>query len=171
MRISGAVRSSDTKATHRLRVLLASSRDLNSPPKMTRQKHGAALIWLFQQLTSVQCRFGDERIVVFLAEAPRALQRTCQNAYSLELCTTITDAVFVDGESLHKEFVRGLLKAALVCYLSTGNEKSEAEFRCAGIDPCIELNQSLVEESIQRRRLSGPVIIKMFSSFEFPGQL
>lgn len=85
----------------------------------------------------------------------------------MELRSTITDTVFVDCESLHEKFVCRFFEATLIGDLAAGDEETEAKLRCAGIDTCVELEESLVEEAIECGRLSGPIVFKMFSRLVF----
>jgi hypothetical protein len=81
---------------------------------MTRQKHGATLIWFLQQLTPMQRGLRYQRIVVLLPETPGLLQRTRNHTYRLKLCARVRYAVFVDGECLSEVLVTEFFEGALV---------------------------------------------------------
>lgn len=71
--------------TYVLSVFLPSLRVLDDPPEMTREVHCTTLIGLLKQLASVQRRLSDERVVVLLGEAARAVESTRDDADCLEL--------------------------------------------------------------------------------------
>lgn len=85
-----------------------------SPPQVTGQVNSPALIWLLEQFAAMERALGDECIIILPVESPRTTQCLCDDAYGLELCTGITDALLVDGKGLRKELVSDLFKAALI---------------------------------------------------------
>lgn len=99
---------------------------------MTRSANRTTLIGLLEQLATVQRGFGDERVVVLLAEGPRAVQRASDAADGLELRARVADALLVDGKGLREELVRNFLEARLVRDLAGGEEEAEAEFSDGG---------------------------------------
>lgn len=91
----------------------------------------------------------DQRIVILLAEPSRALQCTREYTHCLKLGSAITDAIFIDRESLHEEFVGSFFEAALVSDLAAGNEETETQFSCGWVDARVELDEGLVEEAVE----------------------
>jgi hypothetical protein len=61
---------------------------LDGPPQVTSEVHSTTLVWLLEQLASVQSRLGDEGIVILAAELlTAARQRATNNADGLELAS------------------------------------------------------------------------------------
>lgn len=90
---------------------------VSHPPEVAGQVDCATLIWLLQQLTTMQGCLCDKGIVVFPSKSPRAMKRASNDTHSLELCSGVADGVLVYGESLCEELVTKLFKANLVGYL------------------------------------------------------
>ena len=118
----------------------------------------------------MQSRFGDQSVVILLPESSRALKCTCQYTHCLELCSAVTNAIFVNGEGLDEELVSSFLEATLVGDLPAGDEQPKAEFRGCWVDAGIELNECLVEETVEVRGLSGPIVFEVFARLVLAGK-
>jgi len=97
---------------------------LRSPPQVTSQVDGTALIRFLEQLAAMESALGDERVVILASKILDAAQALRNNTYRLELSSRVAYAFFVNGKSLREELVGYLFKAALVSYRPTGDEES-----------------------------------------------
>lgn len=99
------------------------------PPQMACQDDSVALMALLQQLSAVQGRLGDQRIVVLHSEDPGTSERADDEGDGLQLCSALGDVILVRRERLHVEVVRQVLEAALVGDLSGEKEKPQTDVR------------------------------------------
>jgi hypothetical protein len=88
----------------------------------------------------------------------------------LELRSAVTNAIFVDGEGLDEELVRSFLEATLVGDLPAGNEQPKAELRGCWVDTGIELNECLVEKTVEVGGLGGPIVFEVFARLVLAGK-
>ena len=144
-----------------LRIFFPSRPNLHRPPQMTRQIHGPALIRLLQQLAPMQRCLRDQRVVILLSETPGTMQRPCNHAHGLELCSAVTDGFLVDGESLREGFICHFLKPTLIGDLSAGDEQPQAEI--GRPVACIECRDGRVHEFVEGGGLGRPIVVKVFS--------
>jgi hypothetical protein len=86
------------------------------------------------------------------------------------LRSAVTNAIFVNGEGLDEELVSSFLEATLVGDLPTGNEQPKAELRGCRIDAGVELNECLVEETVEVGGLGGPIVFEVFARFVLAGK-
>ena len=91
---------------------------------MARKVDSTALIWLLEQLATVQRAFCDERVVVLLAKVTCRVQSARNNANSLELRSRIANGLLIDRESLGEIFVRDFLEVVLVCHLAARDKEA-----------------------------------------------
>lgn len=68
MHVSNDYDYSATCTTYVLGILFSKRAKLGRPPQVTREVDGTALIWLLQQLATVERAFCDECVVIFFAE-------------------------------------------------------------------------------------------------------
>lgn len=129
---------------------------------MTCEVHCTTLIWLLQQLASMERAFRDEGIVVLLAKMSCRMQATRNDAYSLELRSRIADRFFVYCEGLGKKLVCNFLKIALVSNLTTGDEETKSEV-CRASNTSVKCGERVVHEFVESRRLRLPIILKMLA--------
>ena len=106
-------------ATYALRFIPFVLWRFSHPPEVTGQVDRTALIWFLQQFAAMQGSLCNQGIIVFLSKSSRAMQRTCNDAHSLELGSRVANGVFIYGESLREELVTELFKPYLVPHLTT----------------------------------------------------
>jgi hypothetical protein len=73
--------------THSFRILLTQCSDFSCPPQMTRKVNRTTLIWLLEQLASVQRTLCYQSIIVLLSKISCRMQSACDDAHRLELCS------------------------------------------------------------------------------------
>lgn len=138
---------------------------------MARQIHRPTLVRLLQQLASVQGRLGDQRVVVLFREPPRSMQRASDDAHRLELRPRVADRIFVDCESLGKEFVADLLEPRLIGDLAAHHKQTQRQLRAAwAVYPLVEVADTLMQEAVERRRLRLPVVVVVLARLQLTGQ-
>jgi len=86
------------------------------------------------------------------------------------LRSAVTNAIFVNGEGLNEELVSSFLKATLVGNLATGDEQPKAKLRRYWSDASIELNECLVEETVEVGGLGGPIVFEVFARLVLAGK-
>jgi hypothetical protein len=79
------------------------------------------------------------------------------------LRSAVTNAIFVNGEGLDEELVSNFLEATLVGDLPAGDKQPKAELCSRWIDAGIELNECLVEETVEVGGLGGPIVFEVFA--------
>lgn len=84
--------------------------------------------------------------------------------------SAVTNAIFVNGEGLDEELVSSFLEATLVGNLPAGDEQPKAKLRRCWIDAGIELNECLVEETVEVGGLGGPIVFKVFARLVLAGK-
>lgn len=84
--------------------------------------------------------------------------------------SAVTNAIFVNGEGLNEELVSSFLKATLVGNLATGDEQPKAKLRRCWSDASIELNECLVEETVEVGGLGGPIVFEVFARLVLAGK-
>ena len=84
--------------------------------------------------------------------------------------SAVTNGIFVDGEGLDEELVGSFLEATLVSNLPAGDEQPKAELRGCRIDAGIELNECLVEETVEIGGLGGPIVFEVFARLVLAGK-
>lgn len=99
---------------------------------MTRNAHRTTLIRLFQQLAAMQSALRNQCIVVLPTEPSRRMQSPCNAAHSLELTSTVTNALFVDCKCLCKELVGYFFESSLICDLACCEEEAKDKFSYGG---------------------------------------
>jgi hypothetical protein len=116
---------------------------------MTCQVDSPALIWLLQQLASMQGNLRDKSIVIFLRETSRIVKGTGDDADSLELRSGIANSILIDSKSLCKELIANLFEAGLISNFTTHYKKTQGQIGASrAIDSLIKIADTLVHESV-----------------------
>lgn len=138
-----------TEWTYVLGVLFASLGVFDYPPQMTCKVHRTALVGFFEQFASVQRGLGDQGVVILLGETPGSVERSGDDAHSLELCARVTDGVLVNGECLGKELVAEFFKSRLIGHFAAHHKQAQCQVGAPRVGALIEIVYALVHEPIK----------------------
>lgn len=111
---------------------------------MTGVKDSSSLMRFFEQLAAVQCRLGDQRVVIVGAKDARRLQRRNDGRYGLQLRSALADALFIDDKGLNEKLVRQFFQAAFVRDLSGEEKQAKTDIR--SLDLVVEYRNDLMDE-------------------------
>ena len=78
----------------------------------------------------MQRGFGNQHIIVLLAENLSPLERINDKGDSLKLRPALGDIVLVHGEGLHVELVRELFESTFIGDLCSKEKESKCDCRC-----------------------------------------
>ena len=137
------------------------------PPQVACHEHGRGLLWPLEELGRVQGGLGRECLVVVRAKDAGLMQCADHEAYRLELCARVGQALFEDGECVHEHLVRHVLDACLVSDFS--REEKEAHTQLGCLDGMVLRGDQLVHELKEGADLALPCRLARHAAKEGDG--